>query len=198
MALTTLSLDWNCAIAVENSEPEKEQIERLVELHDRGQADVGVLQTSASENMTGSRAFPGSYSSFEARLTALGWAHLPRVPTPGVWGLSFWGHFKWVDENRYAALRDDLWKEMFPGISISHEDFASGKGLSRDTEICSPDLSNWRNAWCDVHSAYSHIEEQRDLFVTSNTKHFRRISGHGFRAVTPMEAVEELARRSAR
>ena len=33
-------------------------------------------------------------------------------------------------------------------------------------------LSKWRNVWCDVISAYSHIHDSRDIFVTNNTKDF--------------------------
>jgi hypothetical protein len=62
----TLTLDWNCIIAVEQEDPAAEAVLALARLHQEGRADVALLATSASENLRDG-TFPGSYQQFEKR-----------------------------------------------------------------------------------------------------------------------------------
>lgn len=183
-------------IAVENAEPGADAIMRLIELHRSNVLEVGILQTSASENMRGTKGFPGNYKAFEERLRGLGWDALPRVPTPGVIGLTFWGHFNFVHERHYRELRAALWQAICPHIPSDFRDFAVSRGLPCETEITAPELAKWRNWWCDVHSAYAHIDARRDLFVTANTGDFQRntakLERMGLRACTPDDALAEV------
>jgi hypothetical protein len=68
-----------------------------------------------------------------------------------------------------------------------------------DGAIQSEELSKWRNAWCDVISAYSHIHAGRDVFVTNNPRDFQDnselLSQLGMKHIlTPAETVATLAR----
>ncbi|WP_132693091.1 hypothetical protein [Rhodovulum steppense] len=188
-----LTLDWNCVLAVENGEVQGRHLEELVTLHRAGQVQTALLQTSASENMRGTRGFPGSYDLFEGRLEKLGWEDLPRLPTPGVWGLTFWDRFYWVDQEVYERLTEELWHIMFPNLQFFVEEWSAKNGEPSGDDFAGPEFARFRNAWCDVHSAYCHIEENRDLFISMNTRDFQTngqsLRALGLMAVTPEEAL---------
>ena len=189
--MPTFSLDWNCAISVENGEASSSDILQLVSAHKQKRVDVAVLQTSASENMKGSRSFPSSYINFEKRLSALGWTDLPRVPTPGVWGLTFWDQCFYVDEVQYGSRISAIWSGVFPNIPQDFGAYLAQRGFSANMNLSSAPASKWRNAWCDVHSAYSHLHAGRDYFVSLNTNDFKgpAVAALGLRALTPTEAI---------
>jgi hypothetical protein len=68
-----------------------------------------------------------------------------------------------------------------------------------DNAIQSEELSKWRNTWCDVISAYSHIHDGRDVFVTNNTRDFQKnsaaLSRLGMTQIyTPAETLAGLAK----
>lgn len=193
----TLTFDWNCVLAVENGEPAGKAVNELVNLHRKGRIEVALLQVSASENLKGTRKFPGSYDCFAERLANLGWDDLPRLPTPGVIGLTFLGCSYIVDENAYADMSDRLWSIIAPNRKTFLDDWIATRGEPSDEKFSGPAFAKFRNAWCDVHSAYCHINERRDLFVTTNTNDFQENSDAltplGLVAVSPEEALNRVA-----
>lgn len=191
-----LSLDWNCVIEVEEKQLQAEYVQRLIECHRAGRCEVALLATSGSEN-TGSKLFPGSYNVFMDRITALGWHDLPHVPMPGVYGLTFFGHAQWVDDGDVEESLDRFWQVIASATPRNpHEHLPSGEELT-DESIQSENLAKWRNAWCDVMSAYTHVHAKRDIFVTNNTKHFQknaeRLAQLGMKMIrSPRDALAEL------
>jgi len=191
------SLDWNCVIEVEESRPQAQYVLGLVELHKRGEIEVGVFAASASENNS-SRRFPGSAATFLRRIEALGRSSLPVIPMPAVWGLSYWDFCYYVDDS-FDAEMSNLWKVINPNLSYGIENnLPEGTELT-DELVQSKLLSKWRNCWCDVVSAYSHIHEQRDVFVTNNTRDFQRNDARLFklgmkRIATPKVAFELVSK----
>lgn len=169
-----LTLDWNCVIEVEEARPQCSDVLDLVALHRGGELEVSLLAASASEN-TKSRRFPGNAGLFRDRITALGWDDLPLVPMPAVFGLSYFDFCYWVgDGDAFDHDMDALWRIIAPRVQRKPADHL-GDGVNLDDEtVQSEGLSKWRNTWCDVISAYSHIHEGRDVFVTNNTKDFQR------------------------
>jgi hypothetical protein len=151
---------------------------------------VGLTTVSASENLAGSKEFPGSAEQFRERIDRLGWSDLDLVLGPMVFGLTYWGLSKWVS-NDFDAQSDRIWQILFPNIARALP------SELRDEELRSPKWKKWRNAWCDVHTLWTHIDAGRDVLVTSNTKDFQRkaeaLEAIGLRCVqTPQEAVEHL------
>jgi hypothetical protein len=116
------------------------------------------------------------------------------VPTPGVWGLTFWGNSIYVDPQDYQRKKSEIWSAMFPGTPEDYGDFLRKSGLPPNTALHSADVSKWRNEWCDVHSAYSHLAAQRDFFVTLNSSDFEKpqLTAIGVVAVTPDEAINRI------
>jgi hypothetical protein len=191
--MTSFSADWNCVIEVEADGEHAGQVRRLIELHRSGACEVFVLATSASENLRGSRTLPGSYALFRNRLEALGWGDLSAIPTLLTVGLTFLGSSKLAGDHD-DTLIDELWQIIAPNIERDPHRHRQPLLVSDENWIASRDLAKWRNTWCDVHSAHSHISAGRDVFVTTNTTDFQRHADSlallGLRRIAlPKEAV---------
>lgn len=169
----SFSLDWNCILAVENNESAAASVLTLVEAHRNGFAHVALLATSASENLR-DKTFPGSYELFDRRVAKLGLADLPVLLTPGVFGLTYWDRSYYVDENTYEPQRDAIWNAIHPSVPLELE--LPPDDHQAQQELWAARQQKWRNAWCDVNSIITHIDQQRDVFVTSNTRDFQRNS----------------------
>ena len=169
-----LTLDWNCVIEVEEGREQSSDVSSLISAHRSGQLEVAILATSASEN-TKSKLFPGNARFFKERVAQLGWEDLPIVPMPGVLGLSYIGYCYWVgDREKFTRDFEALWQVIAPNVASRPNDHIGSETELTDELIQSSSLSRWRNTWCDVMSAYTHIAEERDVFVTLNTKDFQK------------------------
>ncbi|WP_170419147.1 hypothetical protein [Ruegeria atlantica] len=194
-----LTLDWNCVIEVEENRPQAENVTELIKFHRLGHFEVALLAASASEN-TKSKRFPGNANVFKERISALGWQDLPLVPMPGIFGLSYWG-FSYIvgDGEKFERDRDAIWRVIAPLVPRKPADHLPDGKLMTDDAIQSEELSKWRNTWCDVISAYSHIQQGRDVFVTNNTKDFQKNASElaklGMKHIsTPAEALAIVER----
>ncbi len=172
-----LTLDWNCLIEVEENRPQAAFVDDLIKAHRAGAFDVALLAASASENSKSMR-FPGSARHFKERVLNLGWEDLPLVPMPCIIGLSYMDFCYIVgDDKNFIKDMDAIWQAIAPKIPREPSlHLPVGKTMDDDA-IQSEALSKWRNTWCDVVSAYSHIYAERDIFVTNNTKDFQNNSG---------------------
>lgn len=193
--MKTYTLDWNCVIELEEQRPQAASVQSLVDAHRRQEIEVALLAASASEN-TKSKLFPGNAKLFFERVKALGLDDLPLVPMPAIVGLSYFDNAFWVsDAEEFERLKSALWAVMAPNVAIKPIDHLPEGQKLTDDAIQSEALSKWRNVWCDVISAYSHIHAKRDVFVTSNTKDFQKhreqLSKLGMAVIlTPSEAVK--------
>ncbi len=169
-----LTLDWNCVIEVEEKQPQAAYVIDLINRHRKGQFEVALLAASASENMN-SKRLPGNAEIFLKRVLALGWQDLPLVPMPAISDLSYWDNCYYVDDgDKFERDFDALWLVIAPNTPRkASEHLPLGMEMTGGA-IQSEALSKWRNKWCDVISAYSHIKEGRDIFVTNNTRDFQR------------------------
>jgi hypothetical protein len=189
-----LTLDWNCVIEVEEDQPQAEYVTELIRLHRLGRFEVALLAASASEN-TKSKQFPGNANIFKERISSLGWQDLPLVPMPSISGLSYLDFCYIVgDSEKFERDRDAIWHVIAPSVPRKPADHLPVGAQMRDNSIQSEELSKWRNTWCDVISAYSHIHEIRDVFVTNNTRDFQKNAGElaklGMRHIaTPADAL---------
>ena len=167
-----LTLDWNCVIEVEEHRRQATFVIDLVGRHRSGEFEVALLAASASEN-TKSKLFPGNAKLFKDRVAHLGWNDLPIVPMPAVWGLSYWDFCFYTDAT-FEPKFDALWTAIVPTVPRKASDHLQmGQSLDVDS-LQSEALAKWRNTWCDVMSAFSHIHAARDIFVTNNTSDFQR------------------------
>lgn len=194
-----LTFDWNCIIEVEEHRPQANYINDLVHLHRQGKFEVALLAASASENSK-SRRFPGNAGLFRERVSALGWQDLPLVPMPGVFGLSYWDFCYFVDDGgKFERDMDAIWNAIAQKVARKPAQHLPDGQQMTDDAIQSEALSKWRNTWCDVISAYSHIHECRDVFVTNNTRDFQsnaeKLSLLGMKHIaTPADALDTVAK----
>ncbi|WP_295070327.1 hypothetical protein [Tabrizicola sp.] len=194
-----LTLDWNCLIELEECRAQAPYVTELVAMHRKGKFEVALLAASASENSK-SKQFPGNASLFHQRVSALGLQDLPMVRMPGIIGLSYWDFcYRVEDGEKFERDMDALWATIAPKVPRKpSEHLPNGVALT-DQAIQSEALWKWRNTWCDVISAYSHIHEGRDIFVTNNTSDFQknalRLSELGMQHIsTPVEALDLVDR----
>ncbi|WP_227538453.1 hypothetical protein [Tritonibacter mobilis] len=170
-----LTLDWNCVIEVEEQRPQADYVVDLINRHRQGQFEVALLAASASENSK-SKRFPGNACFFETRVQSLGWHDLPLVPMPSIIGLSYIDCCYLVDDDvKFKRDMDALWSAIAPKVPRQPTEHLSTGTRLNDDAIQSEELSKWRNTWCDVISAYSHIHDGRDVFITNNTRDFQKI-----------------------
>lgn len=190
--MLSFSLDWNCVIAVENEEPAAAGVFALADAHRRDCANVALLATSASESLR-DKTFPASYELFEDRVKRAGLDDFPVLPTPAVWDLVFWDRSYWVDVDKYRRQKAAIWAVLFP--SVEEEPWHRMGPNAFNKIVHTPAMKTWRNAWCDVHNLVTHIDHQRDVFVTTNTRDYQRyaerLGALGVATVrTPREAAE--------
>ncbi len=191
-----LTLDWNCVIEVEEMRPQSAHVIDLVDAHLRGEIEVALLATSASENSR-SKRFPGSAKFFTERVSKLGWSELPLVPMPAVWGLTYWDFCFYIhDGEAFERDTDALWQVIAPKFPRKLANHVVDGQILDDELFQSEQLSKWRNVWCDVLSAYSHIHAKRDVFVTNNTRDFQRnaeaLAKLGMEHICSPEAARDL------
>ena len=191
MRLKTLTFDWNCVIAVESAEAQGNSVNCLVQLHRRGLVDIALTTVSASESLRGSQEFPASASKFRDRISSLGWDDIPLLLGPEVIGLTYIGMCKIVGDS-FAEESNKLWEVLAPNVErVLPEDLS-------DKEFKSNKFRGWRNAWCDVHTLWTHIDSDRDMFVTLNTRDFQtnleNLEALGLREVaTPEKALASIS-----
>lgn len=190
-----ISLDWNCVIEVEDNRPQASHVLELVRLHREGKCNVALLAASASEN-TRSMRFPGNAKIFIERVAALDWNDLPLVPVPAVIGLTYIKEFSFIvgDAAEYKRDMDALWQAIAPKVPRRPIDHLPSGVILSDEAMQSEHLSRWRNTWCDVVSAYSHIYANRDIFATNNTRDFQnnaeKLAALGMRRIaSPQDAL---------
>ncbi|AML52984.1 hypothetical protein [Falsihalocynthiibacter arcticus] len=192
-----LTLDWNCVIEVEEDRPQAAHVIDLINCHRKGQFEVALLAASASENSK-SKQFPGNAKFFQNKVSALGWQDLPIVPMPGIIGLSYWDFCYFVgDGEKFESDMDALWSAIASKVPRDPSEHLPSGTRMTDDAIQSAPLSKWRNTWCDVISAYSHIHDSRDVFVTNNTRDFQKnsevLSRLGMKHIyTPAETLAGL------
>ncbi len=169
-----ITFDWNCLIEVEEGREQAAFVSALIEAHRKGAVEVGLLAVSASENLK-SKKFPGAAKLFRQRVNDLGWSDIPIVLAPSVHGMTFIGlTFIVGDADKFKADVQALWAVIAPNIPRRHSDYLQAGQRVSDEIFWSENSSKWRNAWCDVYSAYSHIKAKRDVFVTLNTRDFQK------------------------
>ncbi|WP_435256698.1 hypothetical protein ACSBLW_11175 [Thioclava sp. FR2] len=193
-----LTFDWNCIIEVEEGRAQAQYVIDLVDMHRQGHLEVALLAASASENSK-SKRFPGNAELFTERLNGLGWQDLPLVPMPAVPSLSYYDFCFYLDENdNFEEDMGRLWEAIAPNVPREPTDRLPIGAILTDEVIQSEELSRWRNTWCDVVSAYSHIYAARDIFVTNNTRDFQsnwdKLSSLGMKHIaTPKDTLAVIA-----
>ncbi|CUH65562.1 hypothetical protein TG4357_01936 [Thalassovita gelatinovora] len=193
--MKTLTFDWNCVVSAEKRDVQSRYVQRLVDLHLAKQVDVAITTISASESLPGSKTLCQSAEQFNDRLEKLGWSELTILFGPLIWDLTYWDMARFVDSDAYEKLIDDIWA-IIGGIQVRQLPASVTTDLLHSSE-----MKKWRNVWCDVHTLWTHLDADRDVFITTNTRDFQNkfseLQSLGLRSIkTPEEMVVELSRNS--
>jgi hypothetical protein len=160
--MLTFTLDTNCLIAIDEGRPEAAAVRALADAHAVGTAHVAVVAMSASE-----RQQHGSYlhdfKDFRGRLIDLGLSHLDILEPMCYFDITF---FDWClfSDRHMVALESQIHEILFPNVEFIWQDYCCVTGLDQKS---SP-TGRWRNCKCDVQAIWSHIQNKRDVFVTSD------------------------------
>lgn len=152
----TVMLDTNCLIDLENgTEPQAGYLRRVLAADIRRELEVVVGAIVASEN-----ARPGeepSWAEFEALCQRAGVADAKVLPTLGYWGVMYWGHALWSDEDS-LALEARIHAVLAPGLAMDDQS----------------DMRKWLNVKCDVLTVWTHVFHKTDALVTNDRRLYNK------------------------
>lgn len=192
LAMTSFTLDTNCLIDIAEDRPAAVHIRALLAAGTRGDADLALVASSASERQQGG-TFLASMAAFEERRSALGFDGLPLLPSIGRWDVSFFDHSVCGSEEG-SAREAAIYSLLFPTSPVEWAEYAAAKGADVDN-LSSAAGMRWRNQMLDAQAIWAHDHANRDVFVTSDQR-LRILNGHldfaGMTVRTPEEAVAML------
>jgi hypothetical protein len=192
--MLSFTLDTNCLIDILDDRPMATYVRALGEAHRAQTADVALVSISASERQRDQSALP-TFTVFENRVAEAGLAHVQQLLPMAYWGLVYWDHCIWSDEEmgRRERLIHSI---LFPSIPFSWADFAAANKFDSNA-VESWEARAWRNAFCDRQMFWAHDHHGRDVFVTSDANFRKRLNRSAefatARIMTPMEAAALLS-----
>ncbi len=188
-----VTLDHNCLIALENTEPESADIKQLITLHANGTIELCVTAMSASEKIQGGLTRP-DYDDFRQWKDGLGLGDATVLLPLCYFGVSYWGSCR-LSGAGACMLETEIQKILFPDIVVNLDAHVAGFPCpERKSET-----KRWRNAKCDVQAFWSHASSGGNIFVTSDrnfhkiTKKADLIAIAGGAIATPKESLTIIA-----
>src|SRR5712692_4986711 len=108
-----LTLDTNCLISLAKNQPDAVHVKRLVLRHRANEVALRLVAVSGSER--GPYGEPlASYDHFQRFVDSLGMSDVPILLPLAIYGVAYWGHAIYGDnEGTMAALLDSIWTILF-------------------------------------------------------------------------------------
>jgi hypothetical protein len=190
--IITFTLDTNCLIDVDDNRPAATYVKGLIEAADKGFADVAMVASSASERQPGGGRLK-TIEQFKSRMHKLGFGSVKLLKPIARWDLSFWD-YEIQPTDAQMLLEELIFETLFPDVPYRWQDYAASHEIESVDE---PKAFKWRNRLCDAQAFWGHVENKRDVFVTSDARFKKRLSAKGgpFSAdtiATPADAIEIL------
>lgn len=187
------TLDTNCLIDVDDGRLAKGDVLAIIEAARRGEADVAMLASSASERQPGGGHLD-NFGDFQKRMIDLGLSDIALLRPLGKLGVCYWGFSIYGDE-KTVAREQLIFETLFPTIPYKWTDYAAANGLDQEA-LTSRGAWKWRNALCDAQAFWCHENDERDVFVTSDANFARRLAAASAfstaKVNTPAEAADML------
>jgi hypothetical protein len=150
-----ITLDHNCIINLENRTEIGVRVEAIVSNKNN---QCFVVNIGASE-MREKGVRPDQYGKFEELLESARVAHLPRLNPMMIWDVTFWDQCVWAEEET-TKLADAIEAVLFSE--------ATAIGIASEN-IGSPMWRKWLNRKCDVQGMWCHIQNQNEIFLTTDS-----------------------------
>ncbi len=149
-----ITLDHNCLINLANDNEVGKKIRNIV---DSKKHVCFVVNIGASE-MRERGILPDHYEQFEEFLTEIGLSHLDRIDPIAIFDVTFWDRCVYSGDDA-ERLINDIESILFPNKlegDIAKEGLDSKYGRK------------WLNRLCDIHTMWCHINNENDIFLTSD------------------------------
>lgn len=159
------TLDTNCVVDVDVGRPNAIFVKKIAGAHLRAEADVCIVAMMASEKQK-SGSYLTSFTEFSEKLKLLELSHLGLTFPLCYFDISFWNCCI-LSGPDLSALEEAIHDVLFPEIEFNYLDFCNARNLDPDAALVGQ-AHKWRNAKCDVQAIWSHINGNRDVFVTSD------------------------------
>jgi hypothetical protein len=153
-----LTLDHNCLIHLENGEAVADAIRAILA---KPEHQCFVVNVGASE-MQRFDVRPDNYAAFEGLLTRIGVANLPRLDPIGIYGMTFWGRCLWAGD-RDQALLESIQAVLFGDSAATVQPELRDSSAERKA----------LNRTCDSLTMWCHINQQNDVFLTTDGNFFK-------------------------
>lgn len=191
--MPSLTLDTNCLVDVDEDRPAQGDVLSLIEAARRGEADLAMLASSASERQPGGRHFD-RLADFKKRMTAIGVGDITLLRPIARHCLSFQG-FGIMSEEVAVCRERLIFTTLFPTTPPRWSDFAAMSGLDQK-DLRSAVAWKWRNCLGAAQAFWAHEHAKRNVFVTSDGAFSRLRNKTDFAdavVMTPGQAVLSLA-----
>ncbi len=195
--MPSFTLDTNCLAEVDEDRPVQSDVLRMIEAARRGEADIAILASNASEHPPGGTHL-NRFADFQKRMLAIGLGHITLLKPIARHGLSFHGFGIMSDEAAVGRERL-IFTTLFPTTPSRWSDFAAINGLDKK-DLLSAGAWKWRNCLGAAQAFWSHENAKRDVFVTTDGSFWRLRNKAEFAdavVMTPTQAVQMLASRQA-
>ena len=177
--MTTYTLDTNLIIDLELDRAEYRELRELISLV--GHENVAVSAVSASERQPGD-TYLDRYEDFQKKVENAGLGDCPEVLGTMYWNMCCFGRSIWSSKE-LLELEERIHLALFPNIPFVLDD-ATSKGVT---------YKRWRNAFCDRQMLLSHMNAERDVFLTRDRNFGDRLAGRSWAPpiMTPSEALRK-------
>lgn len=155
-----ITLDHNCLIDLANLTEAGQTIKSII---DSPKFECSIVNIGASE-MRENGILPDRYDLFDKFLMSIGVEKLERISPMFLFDVTF------LD---YSILSDDKMSELAKRIELVL--FSNPlKGNIEREGLDSLFGKKWLNRLCDVHSMWSHINNENDIFLTSDKNFMKK------------------------
>ena len=181
--MLSFTLDTNCIVAIDESRAEAAAVRRLADAHANGTADVAIAASSASERQQ-DQSYLRTFVPFQQRLEKLGLTHLPLIHPLLYANIGFWEYTEWGTPAG-GELERQIHCILFPSHPYDYTDLpeAERAQAADDPNHPADSVRKWRNRMCDVQALWTHIHQNRDVFVTADNNFHARAKGAALRMI---------------
>jgi len=187
--MTSFTFDTNCLIDVAEGRPAAAHIRALLDAGMRGEADLALVASSASERQQ-SGTFLANIDTFQERRNSLGFRGLPLLPSIARLDISFFDHSLYPTQEG-SAREAAIYSILFPTSPVEWADYAAQRGADVN-DLTTPAWMRWRNQMLDAQALWAHDQAGRNVFVTSDQR-LRILNDHPHFPAMVIRTPEEAA-----
>jgi hypothetical protein len=154
-----VTLDTNCLIALEESEPEAPFLRQLITFHDVKKINLRVVAISASERKPDG-TYASNFAEFQQKIAAVGLGNVEILTPIAYSGITF-AEWCLAADDEMIELERKIQEVLFPTIHFDYETYNDDRNHDNINV-------RRRNAKCDVLAMWSHVRFNGDVFVTSD------------------------------